>query len=86
MSSLRYAVRIETPDRHTAEVTLRFAPTGDTTDVMLDYVGYSLDGLREAYRGKVAAAALPAVEAEAMLAALEAGLTGYTYLHEVVHA
>ncbi len=35
MSSLRYAVRIETPARHTAEVTLRFAPTGDTTDVTM---------------------------------------------------
>ena len=35
MSSLRYAVRIETPTRHTAEVTLRFAPTGDTTDVTM---------------------------------------------------
>src|SRR5665647_2222047 len=35
MSSLRYAVRIETPARHTAEVTLRFTPTGDTTDITL---------------------------------------------------
>lgn len=35
MSSLRYAVRIETPARHIAEVTLRFAPTGDTTDVTM---------------------------------------------------
>ena len=35
MSSLRYAVRIETPARHTAEVTLRFAPSSDTTDVTM---------------------------------------------------
>ena len=25
---------------------------GDTTDVMLDYVGYKLDDLRAAYRGR----------------------------------
>ena len=29
---------------------------GDTTDVMLDYVGYTLDDLRAAYRAKVEAA------------------------------
>ncbi|KFN43972.1 arginine decarboxylase [Arenimonas oryziterrae] len=58
---------------------------GDTTDVMLDYVGYALDDLRAAYRAKVEAAQLPAAESAAMLAALEAGLTGYTYLHETPH-
>ncbi len=59
---------------------------GDTTDVMLDYVGYALDDLRAAYRDKVEAAKLSADDAAAALAALEAGLTGYTYLHETVHA
>jgi arginine decarboxylase len=58
---------------------------GDTTDVMLDYVGYKLDDLRAAYRAKVDAAALPPGEASALLDALEAGLTGYTYLHETTH-
>jgi arginine decarboxylase len=58
---------------------------GDTTDVMLDYVGYKLDDLRAAYRAKVDAAALPPGEASALLDALEAGLTGYTYLHESTH-
>jgi arginine decarboxylase len=58
---------------------------GDTTDVMLDYVGYSLDDLREAYRSKVSAAELAAAESAQLLDALEAGLTGYTYLHETVH-
>ncbi len=58
---------------------------GDTTDVMLDYVGYKLDDLRVAYRAKVEAAALPPGEASALLDALEAGLTGYTYLHETTH-
>ena len=55
---------------------------GDTTDVMLDYVGYSLKELRETYSAKVAAASLGEAESAAMIEALEAGLTGYTYLHE----
>jgi len=56
---------------------------GDTADVMLDYVGYSLEALRAAYRDKVAAAALPAAEAAQLGEALEAGLTGYTYLDDM---
>ncbi len=55
---------------------------GDTTDVMLDYVGYSLADLRARYRAQVRAAGLPEVEAQALLQALETGLTGYTYLQE----
>jgi len=55
---------------------------GDTTDVMLDYVGYVIDDLRRAYRDKVAAANLPADEAQRLNDALEAGLTGYTYLDD----
>ncbi|MCM2336145.1 MAG: arginine decarboxylase [Pseudomonas sp.] len=55
---------------------------GDTTDVMLDYVGYDLAQLRAAYAGKVAAAGLPADEAQRLAAALETGLTGYTYLDD----
>ena len=35
MTSVRYAVRLDAPDRHTAEVSLRLAPTGATTDVTL---------------------------------------------------
>jgi len=58
---------------------------GDTTDVMLDYVGYSLADLRDWYRAKVNAAGLHGDEAAKMLAALEAGLIGYTYLHETPH-
>jgi len=53
---------------------------GDTTDVMLDYVGYDLAKLRVEYGAKVAAAKLPKDEAERFAAALESGLTGYTYL------
>ena len=55
---------------------------GDTTDVMLDYVGYDLAELRSAYKVKVDAAALPPAEAAKLLVDLETGLTGYTYLHE----
>ena len=55
---------------------------GDTTDVMLDYVGYKLQDLRDAYNGKVEAADLPAAESEMLKAALEAGLTAYTYLDD----
>lgn len=62
--------------------TLRRQRSGDTIDVMLDYVGYSLSDLRAWYRIKVEAAELPEPEANALLEALEAGLTGYTYLQE----
>ena len=55
---------------------------GDTTDVMLDYVGYDLAALRTAYRHKIAAAGIDGAMAERIAAALEAGLTGYTYLAE----
>lgn len=55
---------------------------GDTTDVMLDYVGYSLDDLRRAYAAKVEAANLSADEAMRLKAMLEAGLTAYTYLDD----
>lgn len=55
---------------------------GDSTDVMLDYVGYKLDDLRRTYRARVAAADLTPAEAERFNAALEAGLTAYTYLED----
>jgi arginine decarboxylase len=57
---------------------------GDTTDVMLDYVGYDVAWLRAAYRDRVAGATLPAAEAQQLAAALEAGLTGYTYLDDML--
>jgi arginine decarboxylase len=55
---------------------------GDTTDVMLDYVGYQLADLRREYAAKVDAAQLPHAESEHLKAALEAGLTAYTYLDD----
>jgi len=55
---------------------------GDTSDVMLDYVGYDLAALRQRYAAMIEAAGLAHGEAERLSAALEAGLTGYTYLTE----
>ena len=55
---------------------------GDTTDVMLDYVGYALSDLRAAYAERVSKANLPAEESKRLADALEAGLTGYTYLSD----
>ncbi len=62
----------------------RIAPQrrGDPPDVLLDYVGYRLDDLRAAYAGRIAAAQLPATQAQELADALEAGLTGYTYLSD----
>lgn len=55
---------------------------GDTTDVMLDYVGYRLDDLRAVYRQRVEEAGLSAAESRLLSDALETGLTGYTYLSD----
>src|SRR5687767_12192910 len=35
MSSLRYAVRVDTPERHTVDIELRFKPDADTVDVTM---------------------------------------------------
>lgn len=35
MSTLRYAVRVATPERHTADLELRFSPDADTVDITL---------------------------------------------------
>ena len=61
---------------------LRQQRRGDTTDVMLDYVGYKLDDLRRIYKARVGAADIGPAEAARLNAALEAGLTGYTYLSD----
>lgn len=55
---------------------------GDTTDLMLDYVGYDLAVLRAEYAAKISAAGIDGSEAENLAASLEAGLTAYTYLAE----
>jgi len=56
--------------------------TGDNADIMLDYVGYKLDELRTTYQHMINKANLTPQQAEALSAALEAGLTSYTYLSD----
>ncbi len=58
------------------------ARRGDSADMLLDYVGYKPDDLRAVYREKIAQAGIDGDAARAIEAALEAGLTGYTYLAE----
>jgi len=55
---------------------------GDTTDLMLDYVGYDLDALRAAYAEKMSAAGIVGDEAARLAESLHHGLIGYTYLAE----
>jgi arginine decarboxylase len=55
---------------------------GDTTDLMLDYVGYDLEALRQSYRERIAAAKLGEDQAKQLFVTLNEGLTGYTYLSE----
>ena len=57
---------------------------GDTTDLMLDYVGYDLEALRRSYRERIAAAGVEGDAAEQLFVTLNDGLTGYTYLSEGV--
>ncbi|HHJ13353.1 MAG TPA: biosynthetic arginine decarboxylase [Gammaproteobacteria bacterium] len=59
---------------------LRHAEQGDRSDELLRYVHFDPDQLRAAYRQRVVAAGLDPAEAHQVLDALEAGLTGYTYL------
>ena len=61
---------------------LEHARRGDTTDRLLHYVGYDVSELRLAFTQKLAAAQLPREESERLRGALEAGLTGYTYLQD----
>ena len=57
---------------------------GDTTDLMLDYVGYDLEALRRSYRERISAAGVSGEQAEQLFVTLNEGLTGYTYLSEGV--
>jgi arginine decarboxylase len=59
---------------------LEDAEKGDRTDELLRYVHLEPEELAAAYKRKFDAAKLPAAEAKTLLAELEAGLTGYTYL------
>ncbi|HUR42261.1 MAG TPA: biosynthetic arginine decarboxylase [Verrucomicrobiae bacterium] len=53
---------------------------GDRTDELLRYVHLEPKELAASYKRKLDAMKLPAAERKALLAELEAGLTGYTYL------
>jgi arginine decarboxylase len=54
---------------------------GDRTDELLRYVHLAPEALVRSYRQKLAAAELPEAQRATLLAELEAGLTGYTYLN-----
>lgn len=55
---------------------------GDTTDLMLDYVGYDVKALRQTYAERIKAAGIEGAVADELAASLDKGLTGYTYLAE----
>ncbi|GAC1629561.1 MAG: arginine decarboxylase [Nevskia sp.] len=59
---------------------LEGAEHGDRTDELLRYVHLAPEELAQSYRRKFAATDLPAATKAALLAELEAGLSGYTYL------
>ncbi len=56
--------------------------SGDTADLMLDYVGYDLAVLRQSYRDRIANAGVTGAAAEQLYDVLDGGLTAYTYLAE----
>jgi arginine decarboxylase len=63
--------------------TLTQLRKGDTVDSVLRFVNFEPDELRVAYRAKVGAAAgLDEAQRTALLAELEGGLEGYTYLED----
>ncbi len=55
---------------------------GDTVADLLRYVHFQPEAMLAAYRDKIAAADLGAAQRKVYLAALEAGLRGYTYLED----
>ena len=59
---------------------LEGAEHGDRTDELLRYVHLAPEELAQSYRRKFAATDLPQAVRSALLAELEAGLSGYTYL------
>jgi arginine decarboxylase len=60
--------------------TLEDPEKGDRTDELLRYVHLEPEQLAAAYKKKFDAAAMPEADKKQLLAELEAGLTGYTYL------
>ena len=63
--------------------TLTQLRRGDTVDSVLRFVNFEPDDLRAAYRAKVGAiTGLDETQRRALLAELEGGLEGYTYLED----
>ncbi|MGQ3057692.1 MAG: biosynthetic arginine decarboxylase [Nevskia sp.] len=60
--------------------SLEGAEHGDRTDELLRYVHLAPEELAQCYRRKFASTSLPPAVKSALLAELEAGLSGYTYL------
>ena len=70
-------------DEHSAEGWRLESPEqGDATSDLLRYVHFAPEALSRSYRSKINALGLPRRAAASLLAELEAGLSGYTYLSE----
>ncbi|MBI3561974.1 MAG: biosynthetic arginine decarboxylase [Gammaproteobacteria bacterium] len=55
---------------------------GDTVDSVLRFVHFDVKDLQQRYRSKMSKVELPPAQRDALLAELEGGLYGYTYLEE----
>ncbi len=74
------AVNVVLDERAPQGWHLEGAEHGDRTDELLRYVHLVPEELAQSYRKKMASLNLPQAERTALLAELEAGLSGYTYL------
>lgn len=74
------AVNVVLDERAPQGWHLEGAEHGDRTDELLRYVHLAPEELAQSYRKKMASLNLPQAERTALLAELEAGLSGYTYL------
>ncbi len=61
-------------------IALSHLRRGDSAALMLEYVGYDLAALQDSYAARLAASGLDAAAAAPLLAELQAGIRGYTYL------
>jgi arginine decarboxylase len=67
---------------HAGGHLLEDARRGDTADKLLAYVGFEVTDIERRFEQKLAQASLSESEQADFRAALHAGLSGYTYLHE----
>lgn len=74
------AVDIAVSEADPAGWTLLHAEAGDRADELLEYLHFTPSALRDNYREKAQASIADAALRETLLAELEAGLSGYTYL------